>query len=273
MAGVERNMVICLGYLSAPPETLNLNPGVDYHVFMDMQFQELATHPAFWGLYGIMEYMADYGDEESVRYAQKLFRHYCIEGRTAPLNTDPYLLPHLENPDFTDGLKGWQAEPAEQGAVDVRKMKGFSFLQGRYPETREGDQFCRMKRSAKQPNRITQTIRALEPGRLYSVKLISADFGQLDKSQQLALSIDITDAEILKEYGFQFVYPSCYSHEVKPYTRDHPAYFNFHRMVFRPKNATAGLVIRDWATQTEHSGPVGQEIAFNFVEVQPFHAP
>jgi len=38
-------MCLVLGYMSQPTESLNIDPGVDYKVFMDMQFRALATHP------------------------------------------------------------------------------------------------------------------------------------------------------------------------------------------------------------------------------------
>ena len=273
MPGFEHCLVICPGYLSAPPESLNTNPSVDYHVFMDMQFEHLAADPAFAGLYGIMEYMADYADEESLRYAQKLFRHYCIEGKRERFNHDPYILPHLDNPDLADGLNAWRAEAAEKDSIDTKEMKGFSWLEGRYPLTPQGDRFCWMKRSAQRPNRVSQTVKRLEPGRLYSVKLISADFGQLDKQQQMALAIDVRGAKIAKDYAFQFVYPSSYDHEVKPYDEKHPAYMSFHRVVFRAEKSEAELVIQDWIGDKEPGGSAGQETIFNFVEVQPFHEP
>jgi len=84
--GIETHTVVCLGYLCSFPETVNRNPAADYHRFMDLQFQALATDPAFWNLYGVMEYSASYADEESLRWAHKLFRHYCIEGRSALLS-------------------------------------------------------------------------------------------------------------------------------------------------------------------------------------------
>ena len=271
--GVERRMVVCLGYLSAPPETLNLNPGVDYHVFMDMQFQALATDPTFWGLYGVMEYMANYADEESLRYAQRLFRHYCIEGRRERFSSDPYVLPHLHNPDFADGLRGWAVEASEPNAVAAGSMEGFSWLQGRYPKTSDGDRFCAMRRSPNGPNRVSQTIKALQPGRLYSLKFISGAPEQLERAQQVAVSGEIANADLLPEYAFQFTYPSSYSHDHGPYSREHRAHMNFHRLVFRPRTTSATLTISDWATRTEPGGPAGQTIAINFVEVQPFHAP
>ena len=273
MPGIERHMVMCLGYLSAPPESLNLDPSVDYQVYLDMQFHFLANDPAFWGLYGVMEYMAAYADEESIRVAHKLFRHYCIEGNSTRFSEDPYLLPHIQNPDFATGLKHWETEPAEKGSIDSRHMEGFSWLQGRYPKTDEGDHFCWMKRSTQGPNRVHQTVTALEPGRLYSVKLISADLQQLDTPQKLGLHVRVEGAEGLAPYAFQHPYPSCYSHEHGPYTREHPAWFNFHRFVFRATSDTATLSITDWAAPDNPGDPPGQELAFNFVEVQPFRQP
>ncbi|HUW60897.1 MAG TPA: hypothetical protein VMZ06_07800 [Candidatus Bathyarchaeia archaeon] len=266
LPGVEQKMVLCLGYLSAPPESLNLNPSADYHVYLDMQFHALTTAPEFDGLYGVMEYMADYADEESLRYAQKLFRHYCIEGNTARFNNDPYLLPHLKNADFADGFDHWRAEPAAEGSVETRNMKGFSWLQGRYPKTKQGDTFCWMKRAGEKPNRVLQSLQQLTPGRTYSVKAISADPARLDAQKATPLNIEVAGAEMLPQFGFSFAYPSCYSHESGPYSSQNPAWFTFHRAVFRASAPAAELIIND-------NGDPGAETAFNFVEVQPFVEP
>ena len=270
LPGIEKHLVICLGYLSDPPETLNRNPGVNYKVFMDMQFQHLATDPTFWGLYGIQEYLCSYADEEVLRWAHRLFRHYCIEGNRNRLSSDPYILPHLENPDFADGLEGWDTQPVGDGSIEVKQMEGFSWLQGRYPRTSEGDQFLWMKRSAQRPNIVRQTVKNLQPGRLYLLKLFSADLQQLDKKQKLAISVKLDNVNLIKENCFQFVYPSCYSHELGPYNREHPAWINYHRILFRPHHNTAVLNISDWVSQSEHGGPVGQESVCNFIEIQPY---
>ena len=42
-----------------------------------------------------------------------------------------------------------------------------------------GDTFLWMKRSAKGPNTFSQTIKNLEPGRLYSMKMFSCDYEDL----------------------------------------------------------------------------------------------
>jgi len=268
LPGVERKMVLCLGYLSAPPESLNLNPSADYQVYLDMQFHALATAPEFDGLYGVMEYMADYADEESLRYVQKLFHHYCIEGKTTRFNNDPYLLPHLQNADFADGFDHWRAQPAGQGSMEPREMKGFSWIEGRYPQTKQGDTFCWMKRAGSAPNKVSQTLQQLTPGRTYSVKAISADPNPTHLNTQKAtpLIIEVAGAEMVPQFGFSFAYPSCYSHESGPYSSQNPAWFTLHRAVFRASAPTAQLTISD-------SGDPGAETAFNFVEVQPFVEP
>jgi hypothetical protein len=231
-----------------------------------MQFHLMATSPAFWRLYGVMEYMAAYSDEESLRFAHELFRHYCIEGRRDRYTQDPYALAHIVNPDFAGGLEGWRVEAAKEGSVRTGAMEGFGWLQGRYPRTDMGDRFCVMECANAGPNRVAQTVQGLEAGRVYSVKCISANLGRLGEEDETPLDITVEGAEELDEFRFKFPYPSCYSHEVGLYTREHPACFSFHRLVFKAKGATAELVISD------PGGKEGQEAAFNFIEVQPFHA-
>ncbi|HID07647.1 MAG TPA: hypothetical protein EYP10_10945, partial [Armatimonadetes bacterium] len=137
-ANCERNMVMCFGHLSAPPESLNIDPSVDYKVFMDMQFNVIANDPAFFGLFGVMEYTCGYADEEFVRWAAMLYRHYCIEGNTDMLSKRygfRYKLNHIENPDFAEGLNGWRIIPAQDGSIATKLVRGLSWLEGRYPRT------------------------------------------------------------------------------------------------------------------------------------------
>ncbi len=271
--GWERNLIMCLGYLSAPPETLNIYPHVDYKVYMDMQFQFLATDPTFWRLYGMMEYLSSYADEEDIRWAHRLFRHYCIEGNTELLSRDPYILPHLKNPDFADGTSDWEVESALPDSVRTDSMEGFSWLQGRYPDTPVGDNFVVLVRDASKPNQLRQKIRKLQPGRLYSVKFISADLNNLADNNPIMLNVALKDTEIIEPYCFQFAYPSCYSHELGPYNRSHPAWMNYHRFVFRPKRRSSEITISDWAGGDNPGGAIGQNTAINFIEIQPFLEP
>jgi hypothetical protein len=45
---------------------------------------------------------------------------------------------------------------------------------------------------------------------------------------------------------------------------------NYHFRVFRAIGRTAGLAISDWASPEAPGGPTGQELMFNFIEVQPY---
>jgi hypothetical protein len=267
---LKQHLVICLGYLCDPPEMLNRLPNVNFKVFMDMQFHFLANNPAFSGLFGLQEYLSSYADEEILRWAHQLFRHYCIEGNVVRYTTEPYQLPHLKNPDFVDGLTGWQAEPAMAGSIAPGKLAGFSWLQGRYPEISTGDQGALFKRSAQRPNRLQQTLQALKPGQWYSVKMISADVNQLDVKRPSGMSVTIANGRIDPKRTFTYVYPSNYAHTFGPYNADHPAWITYQRAVFYAQGTTAELTISDWPNDAMPGGPTGQEIICNFIEARPY---
>jgi hypothetical protein len=280
LPGCEKSMVLCLGYMSMPAtETLNINPQVDYKVWMDLQFQHLATDPAFGGLYGLMEYTSGYADEETVRWAARLYRHYGLEGRTNLLAGQygfKYQLDHIQNPDFDQGLAGWAVEPAETGSVTTRTLKGFGWLQGRYPRTPLGDTFLCTKRSAAKPNRLAQPVKGLRPGRLYSLKLVTADYQEIQQGksapQKHAVSVQIAGAEALPQKSFQQPMANNYAHSLGPFSDQNKAWLNYHFLVFRAKGPTAKLTICDWASPTQPGAPPGQELMYNFLELQPYLA-
>lgn len=267
-----RRMLMNLGYLAAPNESLDVNPSVDWRVYMDMQMQILATDPAFFGLWGVKWYLSSYADEEQVRLAAKLLRHYGIEGKTERLLKDPYVLAHVQNPDFADGLKEWTVNAAEPGSVNTGSMAGFSWLEGRYPPTSQGDTFLVMKRNAARPNVVTQRIKALQPGRLYALRMFAADWKDLGKKQELAISVTLDGVEVVPEKSFVYVIGSCYAHVHGEFNAQHPAWFSYFFRVFRAKEMEAAITISDWGKPDVAGGPVGQEIAVNFVEVQPYLA-
>jgi hypothetical protein len=272
--GCQKNLIVCFGYLSAPPESLNVNPAVDYKVWMDMQFNLLANDPAFEGVYGVMEYTSGYADEENVRWTSKLYRHYCIEGKREMLSSDPYMLTHIANPDFERTADGWTLSPAEEASIKVKFFGGLSWLQGRYPRTDRGDWFLWMKRSSRGPNRVSQEVANLQPGRLYSLKMFTTDYQDLiegrSERQKHAISITLDGVGATPERSFQHIFPNCYDHRVGPFDDAHKAWMNYHWRVFRARGRTAKLTITDWASDGEPGGPIGQEIALNFVEVQPY---
>jgi hypothetical protein len=58
---------------------------------------------------------------------------------------------------------------------------------------------------------------------------------------------------------------SCRQHD-----GEYKAWLSSHEKVFRAKSGAAKLTISDWASDDGPGGPVGQEIALNFVEIQPY---
>ena len=268
--GIRSKLVLVLGILCGPPESLNANPSVNFKVFMDMQFHKIATDPALRDIWGIEEYLSSYADEEYLRWAAKLYKHYCLDGRTDRATNDPYMLDHVQNPDFARGIEGWEVRPAEPGSTGIRREDGYGWLEGRYPRTSEGDDFFWMRRSSRGPNSISQPIRNLEAGRAYSVKLFVGDGLDLTNPGIHAVGVQVDDSDVIEKGSFQGTFANCYSHHIDRYG-EVKTYFNHIRRVFRPHGESSILTISDWPSESDPGGPVGQELIMNFVEVEPFY--
>ena len=276
--GSARHMIIALGHLSAPPETMNSNPSADFKVYMDMQMHMLATDPMFFGLGGIQWYHNAYADEEYVRWGAKLLRHYGIEGRTDRLTDDPYLSTYIQNPDFEMGTEGWTLQPAEDGAIDAGQADGLGILQTRcrgsdMPDA--GNRFLVTRRSAKGPNRFTQKIRGLTPGRLYSVKQFTADYDELLKGKSTQtphrIQIRVDGAQMLPDMAFHQMFHSGWVGKAYgPFNKGNSLYVTYHRVIFRATASEAQLVVSDWKGDTDPGGPIGRRLMHNFFEVQPY---
>ena len=274
----ESGLVICMGnFMSAPHESHNVNPAVDYKVYMDLMYNTIANDPAFLGLGGVMEYPSILADEEYIRWAAKLWRHYCIEGKTnmlSEIHGFRYGLDHLDNPDFDDGLRGWSLELAEEGTMAGKRMRGLGWMQSRYPLAYDhGDSFLWTKRSAKGPNVASQTIRGLERGRTYSLKVYVSDYGDFCKGLSVknrhTVSLRIEDVEMVPERCFQHVALNLFKGHT-PFERGTHPCVNFHQRVFRAGGEQAKLVVSDWASDDEPGGPIGQELMLNFFELAPY---
>lgn len=276
----QKRLIVTLGFLCGAPESLNRNPAASYKTYLDMQFHELATNPMFDGTRGVELYRSSYCDDEYLRWGIKLCRHYCIEGSTKRLSSDPYELDHIANPDFIGGLNGWTVSAAEQGSMDGKMLLGHGRAQGRYPPSTEPevDSFLWTKRQANRPNKVSQTIRNLTPGRAYSIKLFVGDYAEMTNAEKLhaatpkkhAVHIAIENVDVVAEHSFNDTIRS--REGLNDEAVDMPC-FNLIRVVFRPRAQTARLEISDWASPTNPGGPIGQELTFSFVEVEPFFMP
>ncbi len=243
-------------------------PSVSYKTLKELHFYELATDPLHAGVGGVEIYQSTLCDEEYLRWCAKLFRHYAIEGSQVRLSNDPYELNHLDNPDFEDGLEGWTVDAALPGTVDVREIKDYGMkVQGRHGHV--GDHFVWMKRHADKPNVISQEIKNLEPGRHYSIRMYTGDYQNMTQWQIHNVSVQLRGSEIIPSQTIQ----NAWEHQAEKEFGPKPMYPNYHRYVFKAVTSTAMLMISDWHSPTIPSAPVGQELTFNFIQVEPYLMP
>ncbi len=106
--------------------------------------------------------------------------------------------------------------------------------------------------------------------------MIAMDYGDLaygiSKQKDLGLTVDIQDVQTLPEPGISKAYESRRGQEVgSSFSRDNQPWFNYLLRVFRANATTAHLTISDWTIAGGPGGPIGQDILFNFIEVQPYY--
>jgi len=275
--GAKQNMLLSFGLFNAPPGGINKLPNVDFHVWMDRQMNVVANHPVLADMGGLNWWTSSQADEDSVRFVGKLYRHYAIEGKTEMLTRDPLFLTHIQNADFEKGLEGWTLQPAEEGSIQAKSFPRYGRIEGRYmglgrPADPEhiGDTFVWMKRSAKAPNKFSQDIKGLEPGRLYSLKMFSCDYRDLvepkPKKQQEATrffgQIVLEGVNVDKTRTFREMYASNPEPPI-------PVWITYHWTIFRAAGATAKITVSDWESESPE-GPFGQEQTYNFLELQPY---
>src|SRR6185437_338534 len=249
------------------------------HVWMDQQMNLVANNPALAGIAGLEWWTTILADEETVRFVGKLYRHYAIEGKREMLTRDPLFLAHVENADFERGTEAWTLAPTEVGTIESKSFPRYGRIEGRYmglgrPADPEhiGDTFLWMKRSEKGPNKISQTIRNLEPGRLYSLKMFTCDYQDLvnpkakkmEEAFPFSGSLAIDGVDLDQERSFSEMYSSNPEPPI-------PVWITYHWRVFRARTTTATLTVSDWSADGKPVAPFGQEQTFNFVEVQPYH--
>lgn len=275
----QSNMVYALGYLTDMlVESQDHYPQVDFKYYLDMQLNLIANRPEFQGLYGLCMYSSGYADEETVRWTWRLLRHYAIEGRREMLSGKygfNYLPGHLVNCDFERGTRDWNVMAAEKDAVGAGAFQNYGKIEARWSVPRGvGDTFLVMRRSAKKENRVSQSVKNLVPGKLYSLKFVVADLAGLKagKSPPVQYEAHATLDNVQVVPGKSSVYVNKSRHcNVAPFDRaQNPFCANLHRIVFRANSQTSTLTFSDWASDKEPGGPAGQELIINFVQMKPY---
>jgi hypothetical protein len=252
-----------------PIISLEHNPAVDFKYFLDMQVNLVANRPEFrdlattgyWGTY--------YGDEELARWSFKLMRHYAVEGNRDMLSSRygfKYIPGFLTNGDFADGMQGWTAAPAAEGAIRVDTIADYGKnSQGRWGGGKAGDTVCVLTRNAEKPNRISQTAAGLEVGKAYCLQFVTADrkdiAGKIYNPRQYGIAAELEGAEILADKSFVHVdkrNTGRYQHN------SNVAKINLNRIIFRATSTTQVIAFSD-----AKASP-GEELVLNFIQLKPY---
>lgn len=272
----QRHMAYTIGIFANMLDIAEFyHPEVDSKYYLDMQMHLVANHPEFQGLAGINTWTCGHADEETVRWMERLVRHYCIEGRREMLSKQygfAYLPGNVANGDFVDGTTPWTCTPAEKGTLRADFLKGYGAKEGRWGRCAKGigDTFLRMKRSAKQENKVSQEVKNLVPGKLYSLQVIVADVADMQGKKdapgskkpvtvQHALRVQLDQVEVIPERTYVYLGKAGKACRA-----------NLHRIVFRARTHATMLTLSDWASEKEMGGPAGQELAVNFVQLKPY---
>jgi len=104
------------------------------------------------------------------------------------------------------------------------------------------------------------------------MKMIAADYGDASSGKterkRLAMSVDLADVEVIASKSFVSEIGGI--RPVGPYAGKGTPWMNMHRIVFRPRDDLSRLTISDWTSNKNPGGPIGQQLMFNFVEIQPY---
>ncbi len=139
----------------------------------------------------------------------------------------------------------------------VDQLEALGWLQGVYPRSGAmGDTGLVLKTGS-----ATQTVKALKPGRVYALRMMSSNFGSLAEKASTNLDITIDGVTALGD-DFDHVFGNCYSHKHGPYQAANTAWMTYHWRLFRATKDTATLTIA-------HDGD--NEVIFNWVSVAPYY--
>lgn len=253
----KRSYVASLGNFNQMPIISQVHhPEVDYKYFLDLQMNLMATAGDLDGIGGVAYWGTYYGDEELVKWSFRLFRHYCILGRTEMLSERfglKYRPELVANGDFRGGLDGWKAV----GSVTTGVRAGL----GDKVEMRWGhngglgDTYAELVRQESAANVLMQESGELIPGRTYrlqfvtfDVKAVEASLKKLPKALH-GVSADLgTGAEVDPELTYVI----------------NDKGINLHHIVFTAKNRRVRICISD------EGAKVGAHTGINFVSLLPY---
>ena len=253
--------------------TNHLVPQVDRKVAMENLVRRLACDPDFADVGGL-SFSAPRCSEELLRWGVELIHHYAIEGRTDSISEARgwRIFPKtVADGDFVEGLKHWTASAGEQGSLVGSSRTGFARnVQHRNCASHEeGDFFAVFRRSEKAPNRLSQTIRNLVPGRRYVLEYACSNLDDVEKPG----SDRVPDLALRSEVVGMPFDPFLTVENIGGGRSKKRAHVLSVRHVFRATAAEGELVFSDWASDSSPGGAAGRRLTLNYVAVTPYFEP
>lgn len=252
---------------------------VDFKVYYDMQMNYMANDPAFFNVAGVTSWIARYTNTETLLWMTELYKHYCIEGKKNLLSEEygfVYNLPYIKNPDFIFGLNSWELKPVTKTSIKVESLSGWGFARGSCNTIPDGDAFVVMDIDPQEPNVVSQTIKNLVPGKLYSAEMYSADYQDIIAGKRMkkfnSISLKIDGAEVVEDLTYVKQFQSDHSMPLfqRGKRKDGPC-LNFHYVVFKALSETAKITIIDRPDKSiANEVTMQKQVLFNFVQVQPY---
>ncbi len=276
------SMIFCFGgYNTSGGWNGYSAPDTDMKVVIDDFVRKMAVDPAFADVGGIGFYaMGCY--QELFRWYMDVIRHYAILGNTDSLSERhgfTFKPGHITDNDFDRGFAGWKVEPAEDGSIVPYERADY----GRFVQCRKmvpagfGDRALLFTRSAKRPNRVSQTMKGLVPGRRYYVSCCTMDLDDVETPGPCG--DDVTFSVGIGEGGVED--PDLRITHKAPSRRWPDGRSRWgrkpvpvcvtHSTVFQARRAEVELTLSDWASETERVGRVGQRRIVNYVIVRPYY--
>ncbi len=270
------------GYLSPTGWDAYSAPETDMKTVFDGFIRNMAVDDAFRGLGGLGIYGISAADEELLRWLLRCIRHYALRGETESLSERHRLKFRpglLANWDFAEGFAHWTPAAAEEGGLTVTNRPNFGVrFQGRKMiKPGPGDDLAVFRRSAKAPNRLSQRVAGLEPGRLYAFSCFSADPSDIERPGPQGSKIGMrlsagSGATVLPELTYTFASPQDRLPDGRGKWSKRPVPLCvIHHIVFRADVPETTLTISDWASDATPGGEIGGRRIVNHCILRPYY--
>ncbi len=197
---LQTNPKAFLSILIAPStmEFSDNNAEIDFKVWLDKQLNAMANHADFAGIRGLSLYVAHYTTPEMLRWYAALLRHYALEGRKEMLS-DRYgykLEPGiLLNPEWREQLSAWTVHAAEKNSLGLRSPSEWGFKRGYCPKAETA--LLSMKKVNGKMNTLSQALKNLQPGKLYSLRTMVTAFDRT-VPEKVAVHFALSNCEIIE---------------------------------------------------------------------------